>query len=135
VVIGRITDNSWVHVRLDSNIEGWIYAILTNVNVNLLANIPIDAAPPTPTPMPGKVGNTAPGTTGINYSYKDDFGNTYTYTLPCGSEIPPGSICTCNCVTACACDNYTAPCSCDNYTAPCPCVEDSGIATHYWYPN
>jgi len=138
VVIGRISDNSWVHVRLDNATEGWLYTVLTNVKANFLGDIQIDEAPPTPTPLPGTVGNTAPGTTGINYSYKDNYGNTYSYTLPCGSDIPSGAICTCNCVTACACDAYTAPCSCDGHAAPGPCMcdtEDSGINTHYWYPN
>lgn len=53
-----------------------------------------------------------------------------TYTLPCGSPIPAGAVCTCNCVTAppiesCSCDTV---CTCDTV---CSCVG----ASHYWYPN
>lgn len=36
---------------------------------------------------------------GISYNAKDKItGVVTTYTLPCGSPIPPGAICTCNCV-------------------------------------
>jgi len=144
VVIGRIPDNTWLHVRLNNGTEGWLYAILTNVKADFLSDIQIDEAPPTPTPLPGTLGNTAPGTTGINYSYKDNYGNTFAYSLPCGSEIPAGAVCTCNCVTVCACDGYDAAtpdtggsgggggCSCDSHgggkSGGCP-------SYHYWHPN
>jgi WD40 repeat protein len=32
------------------------------------------------------------------YTTKDQYGHVITNTLPCGSPIPPGAICTCNCV-------------------------------------
>ena len=32
------------------------------------------------------------------YRYTDKNGITRTYTLPCGASIPPGAVCTCNCV-------------------------------------
>ncbi len=36
---------------------------------------------------------------GVAYNVKDKVtGRTITYTLPCGSPIPPGAVCTCNCV-------------------------------------
>jgi hypothetical protein len=36
---------------------------------------------------------------GVAYNVKDKVtGRTITYTLPCGSPVPPGAICTCNCV-------------------------------------
>ncbi len=36
---------------------------------------------------------------GITYNVYDKVtGQTITYTLPCGSPIPPGAVCTCNCV-------------------------------------
>ncbi|MBX3278400.1 MAG: hypothetical protein KF868_10400 [Acidobacteria bacterium] len=36
---------------------------------------------------------------GITYNVYDQVtGRTVTYTLPCGSPIPPGAVCTCNCV-------------------------------------
>ena len=33
------------------------------------------------------------------YTMTNEYGQTITYTLPCGSPIPPGAICTCYCVT------------------------------------
>jgi len=41
------------------------------------------------------------------------------YTLPCGSAIPAGAVCTCNCVPG----------------AGCPCVNYSTGGGHYWFPN
>jgi len=42
---------------------------------------------------------TASGTKGIAYDVYDQVtGRWVTYTLPCGSPIPPGAVCTCNCV-------------------------------------
>jgi len=32
------------------------------------------------------------------YEYKDQWGRSISSTMPCGSPIPPGAICTCNCV-------------------------------------
>lgn len=37
-------------------------------------------------------------TKGIKYQGKNSYGHTVTYTLPCGSPIPAGAVCTCNCV-------------------------------------
>jgi WD40 repeat protein len=38
-------------------------------------------------------------TDGISYNIYDRItGTTITFTLPCGSQIPPGAVCTCNCV-------------------------------------
>lgn len=43
---------------------------------------------------------------GMAFNVKDKVtGRTITYTLPCGSPIPPGAICTCNCVPG----TYTTP--------------------------
>jgi uncharacterized protein YraI len=86
---------------------------------------------PTATPgsrtNPGREGeHVRPGQTGIYYSL-----NGKTYTLPCGSEIPAGAECTCNCVSvpaACDCDSHTF-CACD---AVCTC---DTVESHYWYPN
>lgn len=37
---------------------------------------------------------------GISYNiYDKQTGQTLSYTLPCGSSIPPGAVCTCNCVS------------------------------------
>lgn len=35
---------------------------------------------------------------GMTYTARDEHGQTISYTLPCGSPLPPGAICTCNCV-------------------------------------
>lgn len=72
-------------------------------------------------------------------------GQTVTYTLPCGSPIPEGAVCVCNCVAGdlcscvghvvCTCDtvcscvgNTYTYCSCDTV---CTCEGDG----HYWYPD
>lgn len=38
------------------------------------------------------------GKKAMQYTYTNQYGHTITYALPCGSPIPPGAICTCNCV-------------------------------------
>jgi hypothetical protein len=89
-------------------------------------------AQPTNTPQPGATeapvdqgdhGDTPVGETGINYT--DNSGNRWT--LPCGSPIPAGAVCTCNCVTV---------------TQEPPRGGNSGgnsgggtTTSHYWYPN
>ena len=68
-------------------------------------------------------------TEGIEISDTDPVsGETVTYTLPCGAEIPAGAVCTCNCVAgsipSCSCQSYSKPgCSCNSYSS------------HYWHPN
>jgi WD40 repeat protein len=42
---------------------------------------------------------------GITYQQANAFGQTITYTLPCGSPIPAGATCTCNCVSG----GYSVP--------------------------
>jgi hypothetical protein len=79
---------------------------------------------------PGEPGEVPPGETGINMTGPGG----ETRTMPCGSTIPPGWTCTCNCVTVpatCSCDGH---CTCDRV---CTC---DGVCTceghgHYWYPN
>jgi hypothetical protein len=57
-------------------------------------------------------------------------GETRTYYLPCGSPIPPGAVCVCNCVATCACVGH---CACDGH---CSCDRVCTCDTvHYWYPN
>ena len=59
----------------------------------------------------------------IVYEETNDAGETFTYTLSCGSPIPPGAVCTCNCVSG-------------GSVPPCSCVGHSGSGgSHYWYPN
>ena len=72
-------------------------------------------------------------------------GRTITYTLPCGSPIPAGAVCVCNCVagsvcscvghTVCTCDTVCScvgnrVCTCDTV---CSCV--GHVVSHYWHPN
>jgi WD40 repeat protein len=47
---------------------------------------------------------------GSTYDVTDEHGHTVTYTLPCGSPIPPGAICVCNCVprSMCTCNSYSS---------------------------
>jgi hypothetical protein len=83
---------------------------------------------PTRTPVPATpvLGKTKAGKTGIDIIIEGK-----SYTLPCGSAIPAGAVCTCNCVTVpasttCQCDRVctcNTVCSCDNFSS------------HYWYPN
>ena len=89
---------------------------------------------------------------GIEYEMEVE-GQTVTYTLPCGSAIPPGAVCVCNCVTGsgCACVGHStcacvghSTCSCVGHST-CSCVADfcscvshsSGcsVVYHYWYPD
>ena len=75
---------------------------------------------------------------GIQYKARNELGQLVTYTLPCGSPIPPGAVCICNCVPG-------------SWTAPAPPRQSSGksgrrgigsggtictcVPVHYWYPN
>lgn len=98
---------------------------------------------------------------GVQYRGRTTEGRWITYTLPCGSPIPAGAVCTCNCVPGtyvgsvpiCTCDtvpvctcNTVAVCSCN--TVPtctclgvcscvgvCTCQSVGGGGGHYWYPN
>lgn len=131
-LISRLADSSWVGVAFSnpnkpgSFVEGWIKTTLVDTRGKDIAGLRvITEIPPTPTPLPGKYGNTKPGEKGINYKFTDEFGNVYTYSLPCGSDIPSGATCTCNCVTvprSCECVGHT--------TSSCTCNP-----IHYWYPN
>ena len=67
-------------------------------------------------------------------------GRTVTYTLPCGSPIPEGAVCVCNCVAGevCKCDGHVV-CTCEGYSY-CSCEGYSycsceGVGPHYWYPD
>jgi len=44
-------------------------------------------------------------TVGTTYEHRTEAGQTLTYTLPCGSPIPAGAVCVCNCVPG----SYAAP--------------------------
>lgn len=154
IIVGRLADSSWYKVRVKladlpnintsalaekdrslGEVEGWMRSDQVDVKGQSLDDLPVDQPPPTATPLPNKP--IEPGGQGIQYSYTDPYGNVQTFTLPCGSEIPEGAICTCNCVTVCSCDSYVAPADppsgesggCSNNTV-CTCD-----AVHYWYPN
>lgn len=142
IVIGKLADNSWLKVQVNAEdlpnltdkslsvVEGWIRADQIGLNGQSTAELPVDEAPPTPTPLPNET--IEPGAEGIQYTYTDLYGNEQSFTLPCGSEIPDGAVCVCNCVASCSCDAYTAPpCSCDSEGGT-TCTCDS---VHYWYPN
>jgi WD40 repeat protein len=58
---------------------------------------------------------------GIEYAQQDEAGKTVSRTLPCGSPIRVGDVCTCNCVSV-------------SWSPPPPPMRDGG-GTHYWYPN
>jgi len=49
---------------------------------------------------------------GITYTVQNEYGQLITFTLPCGSPIPSGAKCVCNCVpgSVCSCNNH---CSCN----------------------
>jgi WD40 repeat protein len=65
-----------------------------------------------------------PTTKGVQYRSRGDGGQMASYTLPCGSPIPAGAVCTCNCVpgSACSCVGHS--------NRSCSCVP-----VHYWHPN
>jgi len=83
---------------------------------------------------------------GARYDGRDVYGRAITYTLPCGSPIPSGAVCTCNCVPGTATipgnhlQRYTGGiCTCDlictcNTVCTCQGV-GSGRYVSYWYPN
>jgi hypothetical protein len=127
-IIGRLDDSSWVAIALSdpkkqgSFVHGWIKTNLINVSMVDVKALPvIKDIPPTPTPMPGRYGKVGQGQTGMDYSFTDEYGNVYNYNLPCGSILPIGAQCTCNCVTV---------------PTLCACVDNSGCnPIHYWYPN
>jgi uncharacterized protein YraI len=117
-ILGRTLDGQWLEVVTKDGVKGWLSITVVNINVSI-DSIPIqDNIPPTPTPVVvhGLQGTVKPGKTGINYTY-----NGVTYTLPCGSDIPPGAVCVCNCVTV----KEPKGCTCDEHA----------VDTHYWYPN
>ena len=92
-------------------------------------------------------------TKGVQYKSVNQYGQTITYTLPCGSPIPAGAVCICNCVLG----SLTMPanhtqsfsstgvCTCDlictcNTVCTCQAVGSpggypGGYGGHYWYPN
>ncbi len=134
-ILGKATDKEgllWWRILMPKIEQAWVADEDVTTKGECDAVIDVDAPPVVtaqsretatprgPTPAPGVPGNVQPGSNGIEYTSKG-----VTYTLPCGSPIPAGAVCSCNCVTvpaACSCDSYN-PCSCDS------------VSSHYWYPN
>jgi hypothetical protein len=145
VVIGKTADGAWLQVLVgvadlpymagariikDGKVPGWVESFLVTITSGSLDDLPVVEIPPTPSPLPNQKPT---GKDGITYQYTDDYGGTYTRTLPCGSQIPQGAVCVCNCVAVCSCDGYataTPSCSCNTYGTICTCDVVS-----YWYPN
>jgi hypothetical protein len=128
-ILGRSDDGSWVLVDTGKSTSetkreliGWMKANQLTITPLKVADIPVVTPLPTPTPLPGSLSDIPPGSTGIKYDYKDEWGIVHTYTLSCGSSIPPGAVCTCNCITV--------PTATPRPSSPCSCH-----AIHYWYPN
>ncbi|AWI10462.1 hypothetical protein CKA38_02545 [Ereboglobus luteus] len=51
---------------------------------------------------------------GATVHMRNEYGQTITYTLPCGSPLPPGATCRCNCVPGsvkiCTCQSVATRC-------------------------
>ena len=78
----------------------------------VLATMTACAAKKVQAPVPGAE------TYVIRYSqYDQATGRTVTYTLPCGTPIPPGAVCVCNCVPVAA--STGSDCTCESV---CRCV-------------
>jgi hypothetical protein len=103
------------------------------------------------------------GQEGVEIQTTEPDGTTRTWTLPCGSPIPPGAVCVCDCVAVpvpgevgevpegetginfkgpggetrtMPCGSPIPPgwtCTCNCVSAPAPCTCDA-VTTHYWYP-
>jgi hypothetical protein len=116
-MLGRTEDGKWLLIRNSINLRGWIAYTGANCEYDLkLLPVRTDIIPTlTPAGVQGYLGS---GETGIQYYA----GDGKIYHLPCGAAIPPGMVCSCNCVSICSCDGA---CSCDGH------VDDG----HYWYPN
>lgn len=143
-VFAKNKNGSWLEGRVKSKV-GWIAKSTVTFTFSL-DSVPVEKKIPTPPPgsagtgskptqppaaptatpvPPGQPGEVPAGENGIAYQ---QFGQTFH--LPCGSPIPEGAVCTCNCVSmpaanTCTCD---VVCTCDTV---CSCVGES----HYWYPN
>jgi hypothetical protein len=123
-LLGRTADSQWLQVEFPPSV-GWVHVSLVDVNVDL-ATVPVVEDLPTPTPSPTPEGYVKEGDEGIEFSIEGQ-----THTMPCGSPLPPGANCICDCVAApvggfiCTCHDI---CTCHTV---CSCVG----ATHYWYPN
>ena len=116
-LLARDKDKEWIKVE-GPRVTGWVSVKYLDCEKAKIDDAPVGVVPP---PMDyGKPGKPPAGEQGITYSI-----GTRSYTLPCGSPIPSGAVCTCNCVTSpgkkvCTCDSV---CTCES------------VGSHYWYPN
>ncbi len=134
LIIGRLANDSWYQIDYKKQ-KGWVFAdlimakntepvpVITDIpptNTPTSTPTPSDTPTPTATPtLPGESGEVKPGQEGINFVGPSG----ETRTMPCGSPLPSGWTCSCNCVTAppaCGCVGH---CSCDSQ------------GSHYWHPN
>jgi hypothetical protein len=137
-VIGKANDrqgNLWWQIQLPKIEQAWVADEDVTMSGDC-TSVGVEATPVVRTAVPSgpaptatavangaAVGTVPAGQTGINFTL-----NSVTYTLPCGSPIPKGAVCVCNCVSepaACVCNGV---CTCDGN---CSCAGES----HYWYPN
>jgi len=130
-VLIRVPKSILPNVKLEGDtIDGWIPTYLSGSNIGKnLSLLPTVQSPATPTPLPGRYGNAQKGDNNSDYTYTDPYGNKYIYTVECGSPLPEGAVCTCDCVSIplCQCDGYSAPtdtpsssgCPSDSLTQPC----------------
>lgn len=127
-VTGKAKDTrkaTWYRIEAEGIGQAWVAGAFVRPKGACAAVPTVDA--PT-SPGAGVEGTVEPGKTGINYTVGGK-----TYTLPCGSPIPAGAVCVCNCITVpaapvCGCHGHNpGSCSCDQV---CTCN-----TIHYWYPN
>jgi hypothetical protein len=133
-VMGRTEDGQWLLVdtgkvaTTKKQLIGWMKANQLSFDPDKILSLPQATPMPTATPLPGKEGKGKPGTNSREYRYKDEYGFEYAYNLPCGSSLPEGALCTCDCVevpwptaTNTSCPHCGSHCACN--------------IIHYWYPN
>jgi hypothetical protein len=69
----------------------------------------------------------------VKYDVYDQVtGRWISYTLPCGSPLPAGSVCTCNCVAAPRATRTWSRCSCNKV---CTCVPVYRYSSRRWKTN
>ncbi len=133
-VVARNTESTWYKVESDS-VSGWVSAQhLDCPDPSALAGAPVEEVGPPPGRKPAAPEAPArshkprsqpkgpPGKRRISYRL-----NGRTFTMPCGSKIPSGAVCTCNCVaTPARAHTY---CTCNKV---CTC---QSVGPHYWHPN
>ena len=140
LAMGRSADagHTWLLIRISKSLlpkvtlpveslDGWIQVAQTDKNRRTaFQQLPVVDNPATPTPLPGREGSARPGENMRNYTYTDPYGNVYYQTIKCGSAIPAGAKCTCDCVggAKCSCVGYSA---CVTVSQPCRSIIPPGM--------